>query len=85
MNWWSAFTWCEANGGHLADIQTMCPDTTLIDRLGCPNFQGAISGFGGWSRTGSSTTTVWSLGWHGYEFDSGRQRSSQARAFCEEK
>ena len=21
MNWWSAFTWCEAQGGHLASLQ----------------------------------------------------------------
>ena len=27
MNWWSAGTWCEAQGRHLATMEEMCPDT----------------------------------------------------------
>ena len=27
MNWWSAATWCEAQGRHLASMEEMCPDT----------------------------------------------------------
>ena len=27
MNWWSAGTWCEAQGRHLASMEEMCPDT----------------------------------------------------------
>lgn len=26
-NWWSAGTWCEAQGRHLATMEEMCPDT----------------------------------------------------------
>ena len=25
MTWWSAFTWCESNGRHLATFSEMCP------------------------------------------------------------
>ena len=25
MNWWSAWTWCVANGGRLARFQSLCP------------------------------------------------------------
>ena len=27
MNWWSAYTWCEAQGRHLASMYELCPDT----------------------------------------------------------
>lgn len=27
MNWWSAGTWCEAQGRHLASMEEMCSDT----------------------------------------------------------
>ena len=26
MNWWSAYTWCESQGRHLATIYELCPD-----------------------------------------------------------
>ena len=26
-NWWSAFTWCDVVGGHLASFYSMCPNT----------------------------------------------------------
>ena len=26
LNWWSAYTWCEAQGRHLATIYEACPD-----------------------------------------------------------
>ena len=27
LNWWTAGTWCEAQGRHLASMEEMCPDT----------------------------------------------------------
>ena len=85
MNWWSAFTWCESVGGKLANIQVMCPNTNLIEKTECPNFKGVLSGISAWSTTGSSDSSVWTLGWHGYEFDGSRLRTEgRTRAFCEE-
>ncbi len=26
MNWWSAYTWCEAQGRHLATMYEVCPE-----------------------------------------------------------
>ncbi len=26
MNWWSAYTWCETQGRHLATMYELCPD-----------------------------------------------------------
>ncbi len=26
MNWWSAYTWCEAQGRHLASMYEICPN-----------------------------------------------------------
>ena len=41
MNWWSAFTWCEAIGGKLASFTSMCPNTQAISSNTtdgeCPN------------------------------------------------
>ena len=28
MNWWSAFSWCESQGGHLASFQEICNMST---------------------------------------------------------
>ena len=57
MNWWSAGTWCEAQGRHLATMEEMCPDTgsnnawdgSTGDRK-CANLNGVVTG----------STAVWS-------------------------
>ena len=42
MNWWSAFAWCDSQNLKLADLATMCPNTsqTPAGTAGdCPNLQ----------------------------------------------
>lgn len=43
MNWWSAFNWCQSNGGTLASFNSACPNTpvrTNITAGACPALQG---------------------------------------------
>ena len=60
MNWWSALTWCEAHGGKLASMSSLCPNTNLVNDFRipnvCPNIQGLglSGGYGG--RVHSRTT-----------------------------
>ena len=39
MNWWSAFNWCEAQGGHFASFQEICnmatPTSSSTYAYGC--------------------------------------------------
>ena len=63
MNWWSAFTWCEAIGGRLASFESMCPGIirTPNDTIGaCPNLKATgVRNDGddwGWSNFGWGTT-----------------------------
>jgi len=54
MNWWSAFTWCESIGGHLASFSGICPGVqtnTNTSTGACPNIKGIASG-GGWLNSG---------------------------------
>ncbi len=51
MNWWSAYTWCEAQGRHLATMYELCPvwDGSIgSDR--CANTNDGFDG-SGWTKT----------------------------------
>ena len=40
MTWWSAWTWCQSNGGTLAHFETMCPGHATSPEFedgACPN------------------------------------------------
>ena len=61
MNWWSAFTWCEAIGGKLASFSSACPGTqnysSYTTRV-CGNVIKIIDGdhMPTWVNIGPSTT-----------------------------
>ena len=46
LNWWSAASWCKANGMHLASMYEMCPswDGTEGDNK-CPELRGRCESF----------------------------------------
>ena len=44
LNWWSAWTWCQANGGTLASLKSMCPDAVgYPNNATCYNLKGITS------------------------------------------
>ncbi len=57
MNWWSAYTWCEAQGRRMPTIYEMCPDWdgSLRDGGGptCTNLDKIYKD--GWSSTAVGT------------------------------
>ena len=54
-NWWSAFSWCETIGGHLASFYDMCPNT----KTNTDSTQGTCA-----NLAGLSTRSAWtSMGW----------------------
>lgn len=86
MNVWSAATWCEAQGRHLASMEEMCPDTgeglnNAWDGLTGDNKCANLSNASGWicSSTASST-------WATFCVSSGRVNSNARKdanyAFC---
>ena len=58
MNWWSAFTWCEAIGGKLASFTNVCPGVQIMSNNttgACPNAKGIGSNNFFWTNTGSGS------------------------------
>ena len=43
MNWWSAYTWCQAQGRHLATMYEMCPDWDGSTGSKCANRNGSFN------------------------------------------
>ena len=35
MNWWSAYSWCQAMGGRMPSIAELCPGKEIVDRNPC--------------------------------------------------
>ena len=54
MNWWSALTWCDAQGGNLATFTSMCPGIAPANKNvegACPALQGVV-GTSQWAWSG---------------------------------
>ena len=90
MNWWSAFTWCEAIGGKVPSLDSTCPATQPITGQSCPNLK-AVLLYEVWISSGPSdssrafsVTTSGSL----YRASTGtakqRHISNTTKAICEE-
>ena len=92
MNWYTALSWCQAQGKHLATMSEMCdksenPEDRWDGSMGakkCPNFANGESSFNSWLWTGTavgSTNAYYvSAGTgtiHGYA-----SRDSIGPAFC---
>ncbi|MBP5343669.1 MAG: hypothetical protein J6Y85_01130 [Alphaproteobacteria bacterium] len=43
MNWWSAFTWCEAIGGKLASLTDLCPGAQRVASGTCANLKALVN------------------------------------------
>ena len=62
MNWWSAYSWCKANGMHLATMYEMCPSWDGNTGSGkCPELNGKLS-------VSDYTNDVWSATVSGSEY-----------------
>lgn len=57
MNWWSAFSWCEAAHGTMFDINTECYKVEGTEA--CPNLRNSSSY--GWSANRKSTNQPYIL------------------------
>lgn len=57
MNWWSAYTWCEAQGRHLASMYEICPNWDGSTGVGkCDNL--ISNPYGACSATAKGDTNV---------------------------
>ncbi len=91
MNWWSAGTWCEAQGRHLASMEEMCPDTGeglnnawdgSTGNGKCANLNGVGSGYG-WSSLASGSSNAFDVDLsHGYVNTYSRNYTSLHTALC---
>ena len=63
LNWWSAFDWCQSNGGTLASFETLCPGVPvrLNSTAGaCPAMQ-AVSSDWVWTSLGYTSSNAFSI------------------------
>ena len=92
MNWWSAGTWCEAQGRHLASMEEMCPDTgeglnnAWDGSTGsgkCANLNGVGSGYG-WSSLAYGSDYAFYVGLSSGSVNSNGYRNANRdyTAFC---
>lgn len=91
MNWWSAGTWCEAQGRHLATMEEMCPDTgeglnnAWDGSTGsgkCANLNGVGSGYG-WSSLASGSSDAFYVELrNGFVTSANGNRNSGNTAIC---
>ncbi|MBP5344535.1 MAG: hypothetical protein J6Y85_05640 [Alphaproteobacteria bacterium] len=81
MNWWSAFTWCEAIGGQLASFEHMCPGTQAIDNSPCPNLKGVTLKI--WTSKGKGTDRGFAL-WSNADVGDERRHAVTVKTICEE-
>ena len=86
MTWWSALTWCDAQGGNLATFTGMCPGAAPVSNNvegACPALQGVV-GTSQWAWSGypvgASSALIVNLlsGAVGYYY-----RDNNACALCE--
>ena len=56
MNWWSAYAWCEAMGGHMPSMEEMCPGANLLRGAPCPSMNGTADH---WSKTPNGDSNVY--------------------------
>ncbi len=80
MNWWSAYTWCEGQGRHLASMYELCSDWDgSTGSKKCANHNGSFND-AGWTSTafqGNNAFRAYSSG----SVDTSNRSSSQ-RAIC---
>ena len=85
MNWWSAFSWCNAVGGKMFDLTTECQKA--VYPVPCPQLWGARSVFGdGYYWTTNVADSTYALAQHtaGHMYPSrmSKDERGSARVLC---
>ena len=81
MNWWSAYTWCGAQGRHLATMYEVCPewDGSTGDGKNC-NLNSFSTNYCTWSATALNTDKAFFI--CKQDISSYLRYTSYARALC---
>ena len=65
-NWWSAFTWCEAQGRHLATVYEACPEWDgATGQSKCMNMSAnptRCTTYRAWSATANGSVNAFAIG-----------------------
>jgi len=82
MNWWSAFAWCDAAGGHLINTNTECNKVTTTNTVDCPNLEAVTNkSISVWSTNQRSSTRVYAIYLDSGKFEAaGFARSSKTNS-----
>ena len=83
MNWWSAFTWCDAIGGKLASFDSTCPNTQTLEGVACPNMKNTLGQKRGWTNLAASQEKNFAV--QDSVFIPKRNSTTLYYALCEEK
>ena len=83
MNWWSAYTWCQAMGGHLPTVTELCPTASSITHsASC----GRNYGKDIWTATpmGANSANNYTIRWSGTAIHRDTGRSDYFFVYCAE-
>lgn len=86
MNWWSAFNWCESNGGTLASFSSSCPDIPILvnNTAGaCPALQGVGESKYYWTSMGSGSSYAFVVNLSSGAVGSRSRNANATYALCE--
>ena len=78
MNWWSAYSWCQAMGGYMPSIKELCPNADLIYAAPC----GRSYGVNLWASTPMPENKVTAIGWQGTAISNQSVRTESLFAVC---
>ena len=81
MNWWSAYSWCQAIGGKMPSITELCPNAASITAGG--NCAQTYSGSWVWSSTPNGNSgLMWFVNGSMLKGDQGKSLASHYAACC---
>ena len=85
MNWWSAYTWCQAQGRHLVSMYEVCPtwDGSVGDGKMCNQSSFSNNDYN-WTTTASSTENAFIFDKNKVQNNSNstRRSNSYCKALC---
>lgn len=83
MNWWSAFSWCNAVGGKMFDITTECPKA--VNSAPCPQLcesGGLYNNYWTINVVDSTNALTQNAGCHIYPGKKAKSERNFAKALC---
>ena len=79
MNWWSAYSWCQAIGGRMPSIWELCPEVGITQGGNCGR---TYTGWAWSSTPNGQNGYMWFVNGNTLKNDQTRTLSTHVSAYC---